>query len=87
MSFPRHPSRDFRLEPLYDHSAHLGEVAIVRSIQAEAGVTAEAQAAYEALNNAVFTAPGVAEWLMGLRLAVKAMIARMDEARRLRMRA
>jgi hypothetical protein len=90
MSFPRKPSRDFCLEPLSDRSSqrspHLGEVAIVRSIEAGASATAESQAAYEALNNAVFTAPGAAEWLLGLRLAVTAMIARMDAARRLRMK-
>jgi hypothetical protein len=71
--------RDLRLERLGDRnglrSAHLGEIAQVASTLAPASATRDFLVAYEALIDAVFTAPGAAEWLSGLRRAVAALLA------------
>jgi hypothetical protein len=79
MSEPRDPGRDLRLERLGDRdglrSAHLGEAAHVASSLGQTGSAREFLAAYQALIDAVFTAPGAAEWLFGLRLAVATMVA------------
>jgi hypothetical protein len=80
MSSPRDPGRDLRLERLGDRDglrpAPLGETAHVGSPLGSAASAREFLAAYQALIDAVFTAPGAAEWLTGLRLAVAAMVAR-----------
>jgi hypothetical protein len=75
MTSPRQPGREFRLERLGEEMrpAHLGEAAQVASLSGAS--SAELRAAYEALIDAVFTAPGAAEWLVGLRMRVAALIA------------
>ncbi len=86
MSSPRDRDRDLRLERLGDRDglrpAHLGESAQVASPLAGASSTWEFLAAYEALIDAVFTAPGASEWLSGLRRAVAALLADKDPASR-----
>jgi hypothetical protein len=76
--------RDLRLERLSNRdglrSGHLGEIAHVGSSVAGSSSTLMSQAAYQALIDAVFTAPGVSEWLSGLRRAVAAMFADKDSA-------
>jgi hypothetical protein len=73
MSSPRDHGRDLRLERLGDRDglrpAHLGEAARIASPLAGASTRWTFLAAYEALIDSVFTAPGAAEWLFGLRLA------------------
>jgi hypothetical protein len=83
MSWPR----DLRLEQLGDRDgrlrpAPLGEIAHVASPLAPAGATRDFRAAYRALIDAVFTAPGASEWLAGLRRAVAAVLAGKDSAPR-----
>jgi hypothetical protein len=84
MSSPRYPGRDLRLEGLGDRGDsrrdHLGAVAHVASPLALAGSASQATAAYRALIDAVFTAPGALEWLSGLRQKVAAMLAGKDAA-------
>ena len=79
MSSPRYPGRDLRLERLSDRDglrpAPFGEAAQVRSLPGAAGTVRESLAAYQALIDAVFTAPGAAEWLFGLRQKVAAILA------------
>ena len=86
MSSPRYPGRDLRLERLSDRDrlrpAHLGEAAQVRSLPGPAASVRESLAAYQALIDAVFTAPGAAEWLARLRRRVAAILAAQDAARR-----
>jgi hypothetical protein len=86
MSFPRYPRRELGLERLGDRDglrrAHLAEVAQIASAVAGVSIDRETLAAYEALIDAVFTAPGAAEWLFALRLAVAKILADMDAARR-----
>ena len=84
MSSPRFPGRDLRLERLGDRDglrpAHLGEAAHVGAPLAHAGRAREVRAAYQALIDAVFTAPGAAEWLAGLRRVVAARLAEKNPA-------
>ena len=84
MSSPRYPGRDLRLERLGDRGglrpAHLGEAAQVRFLPGPASNAREFLAAYQALIDAVFTAPGAAEWLFGLRQKVAALLADQDVA-------
>src|SRR5258707_15684096 len=79
MSSPRDPCPDLSLERLGDRDgrrpAPFGEAALVARTLASASSPGALQAAYEALINAVFTAPGATEWLSGLRRAVAAMLA------------
>ena len=86
MSSPRYPGRDLRLERLGDRDglrpAHLGEAAQVRSLPGAASGAREFLAAYQALIDAVFTAPGATEWLSGLRQKVAAILADQGAARR-----
>jgi hypothetical protein len=86
MSTPRYPDRDLRLERLGDRdglrSGHFAEAAQVRSLPGPASSVREFLAAYQALIDAVFTAPGVAEWLFGLRQKVAALLADQHAARR-----
>ena len=83
MSSPRYPGRDLRLERLSGRDglrpAAFGEAAQVRWLPGPAGTARESLAAYQALIDAVFTAPGAAEWLSGLRQAVAAMLAAKDQ--------
>jgi hypothetical protein len=82
MSSPR--DRDLRLERLGDRDglrrAPLSEVALVASPVAGADSTWEVRATYEAIIDAVFSAPGVAEWLLGLQRALAARFAGKDPA-------
>jgi len=84
MSSPLYPRRDLRLERLAGRDglrpAHQGVPAQVASPLAGASSTRDALAIYEALIDAVFTAPGAPEWLRGLRLKVAAMVAGKDAA-------
>ena len=86
MSSPRYPGRDLRLERLSDRAglrpAPFGEAAQVRSLPGPAGTVRESLAAYQALIDAVFTAPGAAEWLAGLRRRVAALLAAQGTAGR-----
>jgi hypothetical protein len=79
MSSPRDRDPDLRLERLGDregyHRAHLGEAAQVRTLEVSTRTVEKFSAAYRALIDAVFTAPGAAEWLSGLRKRVAAMLA------------
>jgi len=78
MSEPRFPGRDLRLEQLGPRdgfrAAPLGEMAHVAGQNQETS-TWDLSAAYQALIDAVFSAPGAAEWLFGLRLKVATMVA------------
>jgi hypothetical protein len=82
MSSPR--DRDLRLERLGNRDtlrrAHLNEVALVSSPVAGADSAWEVRATYEAIVDAVFTAPGAAEWLLGLQRALAARFAGKDAA-------
>ena len=86
MSSPRYPGRDLRLERFGERDglrpAHLGEAAQAASPLAPSSSAREFLATYQALIDAVFTAPGAAEWLCGLRLAVAAMLADKEAAPR-----
>ena len=86
MSSPRYPGRDLRLERLSDRDrlrpAPFGEAAQVRWLPGPAGTARESLAAYQALIDAVFTAPGAAEWLAGLRRRVAALLAAQGAAGR-----
>ena len=86
MSSPRDRDRDLRLERLSDRDgrrpAPVSEVAQVRSLSGSAGSVRESLGAYQALIDAVFTAPGAAEWLAGLRRRVAALLGSEDAAPR-----
>lgn len=75
--------RDLNLERLGDRSGRravqLPKIAHVAFLS-DSSSPRMAQAAYEALIDAVFTAPGALEWLTGLRRAVAAMLADKDSA-------
>lgn len=77
MSSPRFPGRDLRLERI-DRTglqpAPLGEAA--QAAELSPAAARDYLAAYQALIDAVFLAPGAAEWLFGLRVAVAALIAK-----------
>jgi hypothetical protein len=85
MSPDRFPGRDLRLEKLSDRDgmrpAPLGEIGHVASPFAPVVSFRELQAAYETLIDVVFTAPGAAEWLSGMKLAMAALFAAKDKAR------
>jgi hypothetical protein len=78
--------RDLRLERLGEREGgrlpYLGEVVLVGPALAGDGRTSESRLSYEALIDAVFTAPGAREWLLGLRRLVTAMLADRDSAAR-----
>lgn len=71
--------RDLRLQRLDGRDGrphpYFGEAAVFGSATAGASSTRLSQAAYEALIDAVFTAPGAREWLAGLRRSVAALLA------------
>jgi hypothetical protein len=78
--------RDLRLERLNDRDGHrhaYTETVRVGAPHAGFGSYRLSQAAYEALIDAVFTAPGAATWLSGLRRMVEAMLAGKDSAQHL----
>ena len=85
MTSPRDAGRDLSLERLGDRDglrrAHLGEAAQVRTLEGSASRAGEFSAAYQALIDAVFTAPGAAEWLAGLGRRVAAILAAQETAR------
>jgi hypothetical protein len=85
MSTPRDRGHDLSLEQLGDRDglrrAQLGEAAQVRSLDGAASSMGGFSAAYQALIDAVFTAPGATEWLNGLRQRVAAILGGQDAAR------
>ncbi|MGH7173769.1 MAG: hypothetical protein ACRELF_07055 [Gemmataceae bacterium] len=85
MPLSREPSRDLSLERLDDREgsrrAHLGEAAQVRTLEGSASRVGEFSAAYQALIDAVFTAPGATEWLNGIWKRVTAILADPDAPR------
>ena len=85
MSSPRDRGPDLSLEQLGDREglrrAHLGPAAQVRSLEGAASRIGGFSVAYQALIDAVFTAPGATEWLNGLRQRVVAILAGQDAAR------
>jgi len=85
MSSDRFPPRDLRLERLGDRDgmrpSPLGEIGQTASPFAPAVSLRELQEAYAALIDAVFTAPGAAEWLHGMKLAMAALFAGKEKAR------
>jgi hypothetical protein len=85
MSSPRDRERDLSLERLGDRDgtrrAHLGEAAQVRLLDGAESRVGRFSAAYQALIDAVFTAPGAAEWLSGLRQRVAALLGGPDTPR------
>jgi hypothetical protein len=79
MSSPRDPRLDLSLEGLNRDRPpppQLSETALVSQVLAQQGIQKDIRTAYEALIDAVFTAPGATEWLAGLRRAVTALLAR-----------
>jgi hypothetical protein len=78
--------RDLRLERFSNrdgwHNPYLGEVAQVGAPVASASSASAFQFSYEALIDAVFTAPGAREWLSGLQRAFAAFLADKDRSRR-----
>jgi hypothetical protein len=85
MSLPRDRDPDLSLERLGDRDvvrrAHVGEAAQIRTLDVSArSVEGLSAAYYRALIDAVFAAPGAAEWLKGLRKWVAAILAERDAA-------
>jgi hypothetical protein len=85
MSLPRDRGHDLSLERLGDRDgsrrARLGEAAQVRTLEGSARSVERFSSAYQALIDAVFTAPGATEWLNGLGRRVAAILAGQDAAR------
>lgn len=85
MSSSRNPDHDLSLERLDDRDglrpAHVGEAAQVRILEGSARRVGEFSAAYQALIDAIFTAPGAAEWLSGVWQRVSSILADRDAAR------
>ena len=78
MASPDFPDRDPRLERLGGRGGRrppYGDVAHVGSPFASAAETRRSWATREALIDAVFTAPGAAEWLRALKGKVAALVA------------
>jgi hypothetical protein len=84
MSSSRDPDRDLSLEQLGDRDglrrAPVGEAAQVRLLEGSARRVGEFSASYQALIDAIFTAPGVAEWLSGVWQRVSATLSERDAA-------
>jgi hypothetical protein len=84
MSVPGDRVPDLSLEPLGDRDGvrrgHLGEAAHVRILERAATSAGRFSAAYQALIDAVFTAPGATEWLNGMWKRVTAILAKQDAA-------
>jgi hypothetical protein len=85
MSSSRNPDHDLSLERLDDRDglrrAHVGEAAQLRILEGSARRVGEFSASYQALIDAIFTAPGAAEWLSGVWQRVSAILADRDTAR------
>jgi hypothetical protein len=85
MSSSRDPGPDLSLEQLGDRDglrrAHLGEAAQIRLLEGPVRRVGEFSAAYQALIDAIFTAPGAAEWLSGVWQRVSSILADRDAAR------
>jgi hypothetical protein len=85
MSLPRDRDPDLSLEPLGDRDglrrAHLGQAAQVRLLDGATSRVDRFSAAYQALVDAAFTAPGATEWLNGMWKRVAAILADRDRAR------
>jgi hypothetical protein len=85
MSLPRDRIPDLSLESLGDREGvrrdHFGEAAQVRILEQAASGVGRFSAAYQALMDAVFTAPGATQWLNGMWKRAAAVLAERDEAR------
>ena len=85
MSVPRDRVPDLSLESLGDREGvrrgHFGEAAQVRTLERDASSAGRFSAAYQALIDAVFMAPGATEWLNGMWKKVTAIFAERDAAR------
>lgn len=86
MSLPGDRVPDLSLEKLGDRDGarhgHLGDTAHVRMLEKAATSSAgRFSAAYQALIDAVFTAPGAAEWLNGMWKRVTAILTERDAAK------
>jgi hypothetical protein len=85
MSVPRDRVPDLSLESLGDREGvrrgHFGEAAQVRTLERDASSAGRFSAAYQALIDAVFTAPGASQWLNGMWKRVAAVLAERDAAR------
>ena len=85
MSVPRDRIPDLSLESLGDREGvrhgHLCETAQIRTLEQAASGVGRFSAAYQALIDAVFTAPGATQWLNGMRKRVAAILAERDAAR------
>ena len=85
MSVPGDRVPDLSLEPLGDRNGvprgHFGEAAQVRYLEQVARSEGRFSAAYQAHNDAVFTAPGATEWLTGMWKRVTTLLAERDAAR------
>jgi hypothetical protein len=84
MSSPRDRVPDLSLEPLADRGgarrSHFDGAAQVRTLETAAQSIGRFSAAYQALMDAVFTAPGATEWLNGMWKRVTAILAERDAA-------
>lgn len=84
MPLPRDRVPDLSLEPLADRDGlrrgNFGGAAQVRILETPASSPGRFSAAYQALIDAVFTAPGAKEWLNGMWKRVSAMLAEKDAA-------
>ena len=85
MSLPRDRVPDLSLARLGDRDGvrrgHFGEAAQVRTLERDASSAGRFSAAYQALIDAVFTAPGASQWLNGMWKRVAAVLAERDAAR------
>ena len=85
MSLPRDRVPNLSLEPLGDRDgkrrSHFDGAAQVRTLEQAPSSVGGFSAAYQALIDAVFTAPGAAEWLNGMWKRVTAILAERDAAR------
>jgi hypothetical protein len=85
MSLPRDRVPDLSLESLGDRDGvrrgHFGEAAQVRTLERAASSVGRFSAAYQALIDAVFAAPGATQWLNGMWKRVAATLTERDAAR------
>lgn len=84
MSLPGDRVPDLSLEPLADRNGarqgHFGEAAHVRTLERAAISAGRFSASYQALIDAVFTAPGATEWLSGMWKRVTAILSQREPA-------
>jgi hypothetical protein len=85
MTLPRDRGHDLSLERLGDRDglrrSQLGQAAQVRLLEGATSRVGRFSAAYQALVDAAFTAPGATEWLNGMWKRVAAILADRDTAR------